>query len=296
MTYSDGSTLTTSGDPSIVTWSSSDETVMTVSETGAWSAIGSGDVTLTATATSDDPSYDGSVFAPITTTVLEVLPEYVTVLTTVPETVAVGETGQATASVHYNNGVNKRSDEHPEIVSWSSSDETLLTIDDNGNYEALAVGDVTVTATSTEIDTLSSSRAMTINVSYDFEMQIGTASYVNGGISHRVGLFGDDVGTMVAGEFPDGSAISCCTANLVRYNDSEQFSFYSDASSRWNDAEKITLTFTFDDDTELTTPALTFNDTRYVLIDEETEHTDIYYAIYAYSNHQAKVKVTRVLV
>ncbi len=236
VTYSDDSTLTTSDDPSIVTWQSLDESVVTVNENGGWSTVGAGEATITATATSDDPSYDGSVFASRSITVLEVLPEYVTVLTTVPETVVIGETGQAIASVHYNNDVNKRSDDHPEIVSWSSSDESLLTIDDDGNYEALAAGDVTITATSTELGTLSSSRAITIDTAYDFIMTIGKPDSAD-----YYGFSADNYGAVDSNRWGDSDTAQIKT--LISRTSDPYFMFRSTEMIEWKDYANVTLRF-----------------------------------------------------
>jgi hypothetical protein len=56
-------------------------------------------------------------------------------------TLTVGETGQITATVTPSNATNKK-------VNWSSSDETIATVDENGAVTAVAAGTATITATS----------------------------------------------------------------------------------------------------------------------------------------------------
>ncbi|MGB4039247.1 MAG: S-layer homology domain-containing protein, partial [Bacillota bacterium] len=56
-------------------------------------------------------------------------------------TLTVGETGQITATVTPSTATNNK-------VNWSSSDETIATVDENGAVTAVAAGTATITATS----------------------------------------------------------------------------------------------------------------------------------------------------
>jgi uncharacterized protein YjdB len=56
-------------------------------------------------------------------------------------TLTVGETGQITATVSPSNATNKK-------VNWSSDNEDVAIVDQNGNVTAVAVGTATITATS----------------------------------------------------------------------------------------------------------------------------------------------------
>lgn len=58
--------------------------------------------------------------------------------------IPVGQTGNLTATVMKNGNVIDRP------VSWKSSDETILAIDENGNYESLAVGNAIISAYMTD--------------------------------------------------------------------------------------------------------------------------------------------------
>ncbi|MCS0074686.1 Ig-like domain-containing protein [Vibrio alginolyticus] len=151
VTYVDEHVISTSDNPSVVQWTSSNESMLTIDSNGAYTAIAGGDVTVTALAVSEDETYDDSVFQTITA----VVPTAVSITTPVPE-LAVGDTGRIAASVTYNNGIAVSSTDNPSVVNWSSSDSTKASIDANGYYSALAKSDeVTFTATSSENATLS---------------------------------------------------------------------------------------------------------------------------------------------
>lgn len=155
VTYVDEHVISTSDNPSVVQWTSSNESILTIDSNGAYRAIAGGDVTVTALAVSEDETYDDSVFQTITKTITAVVPTAVSITTPVPE-LAVGDTGRTTASVTYNNGIAVSSKDNPSVVNWSSSDSTKASIDANGYYSALAKSDeVTFTATSSENATLS---------------------------------------------------------------------------------------------------------------------------------------------
>lgn len=162
VTYVDEHVISTSDNPSVVQWTSSNESILTIDSNGAYTATAGGDVTVTALAVSEDETYDDSVFQTITKTITAVVPTAVSITTPVPE-LAVGDTGRTTASVTYNNGIAVSSTDNPSVVNWSSSDSTKASIDANGYYSALAKSDeVTFTATSSENATLSNGAAFKI--------------------------------------------------------------------------------------------------------------------------------------
>ncbi|EKY4203061.1 Ig-like domain-containing protein [Vibrio alginolyticus] len=162
VTYVDEHVISTSDNPSVVQWTSSNESILTIDSDGAYRSIAGGDVTVTALAVSEDETYDDSVFQTITITITAVVPTAVSITTPVPE-LAVGDTGRTTASVTYNNGIAVSSTDNPSVVNWSSSDSTKASIDANGYYSALAKSDeVTFTATSSENATLSNGAAFKI--------------------------------------------------------------------------------------------------------------------------------------
>lgn len=116
-----------------VTFSSSDATIITVTNTGAWTAVKAGIATITA------KTADGNKTATTTVTVSPavILPTAVSVS---PKTsdVVVGATGKLSTSITPATSTDK-------TVTWTSSDSNIVSIDANGNYTAKAVGTATIT-------------------------------------------------------------------------------------------------------------------------------------------------------
>ncbi|HGS5009609.1 TPA: Ig-like domain-containing protein [Vibrio parahaemolyticus] len=145
VTYSDGNSSTTAEDSGIVTWSSSDESILTIDSSGNFTALDAGSVTVTAFATSTDPAYGNNVSGNTTFNISPVVPSSI-VVSSFPDTVFSGDTGTLTATVTYVDEHVISTSDNPSVVQWTSSNESILTIDSNGTYTAIAGGDVTVTA------------------------------------------------------------------------------------------------------------------------------------------------------
>ncbi|MEK1973778.1 Ig-like domain-containing protein [Vibrio parahaemolyticus] len=145
VTYSDGNSSTTAEDSGIVTWSSSDESILTIDSSGNFTALDAGSVTVTAFATSTDPAYGNNVSSNTTFNISPVVPSSI-VVSSFPDTVFSGDTGTLTATVTYVDEHVISTSDNPSVVQWTSSNESILTIDSNGTYTAIAGGDVTVTA------------------------------------------------------------------------------------------------------------------------------------------------------
>ncbi|MDE6012045.1 MAG: Ig-like domain-containing protein, partial [Prevotella sp.] len=129
-----------------VTWSSSDEKVATVDKDGKVTAIAVGTATITATC--------GSVRATCTVSVVSTPAENITLSQTSAQLKA-GESVILTASVLPETATDK-------TVTWSSSDETIATVDAEGNVTALAVGEATITATAADGSGVSASCQVTV--------------------------------------------------------------------------------------------------------------------------------------
>jgi uncharacterized protein YjdB len=120
-----------------VTWTSSDDSVATVDAAGLVTGVAEGTATITATSV-----FDTSVSGSATVTVsvadaiggIEVSPA--------TATVDEGDTEQLTATL---TGVVGSPDEG---VSWSSSDDSVATVDGDGLVTAVGVGTATITASS----------------------------------------------------------------------------------------------------------------------------------------------------
>ena len=122
-----------------VTWSSSDDAIASVDSDGKVTAVAvGGPVTITATA------HDGSgVTATCAVTVVgAIVPVNSVTLNKAETTITIGENETLTATISPNDATNK-------TVSWSSSNESVATVED-GVVTAKAVGTATITVTTTD--------------------------------------------------------------------------------------------------------------------------------------------------
>ncbi len=136
-TYTDGSTqnLTSS-----VTWTSSSNTIATVSNTGLGYAANLGSVTITATS----GSISGNTGFTVTGAVLVSIE-----VTPTNPTKAKGTTQQFTATGIYSDSTTQNL---TSTVTWDSSDTLISTINSSGLATAVDVGSSTITATSGSIN------------------------------------------------------------------------------------------------------------------------------------------------
>lgn len=129
-----------------VTWTSSNESVVTVKE-GVVSAIMAGDAIVTAKAG------DKTASCKVVVIKREIAVESVT-LNKTSLSLKVGETVTLTATVLPDNATNKK-------VTWKSSDSSVATVDSNGKVKAVAGGSATITATA---DGVSATCSVTVTV------------------------------------------------------------------------------------------------------------------------------------
>ena len=134
-----------------VTWSTSDENVATVDDSGLVTAVAPGTATITAT------TADGSNLSASCTVTIE--PNIV--LATSIELdldnaeMTEGNTTQLTATVLPEDATDKS-------VAWSTNDETVATVDGNGLVTAVAPGTAIITATTNDGSDLSASCTVTV--------------------------------------------------------------------------------------------------------------------------------------
>ena len=126
-----------------VTWSSSNEAVAAVDQNGKVTAKGKGTATITVTSQADSTKK-------ATCTVTVNVPVDSVTLDKSELTLTEGDTETLTATVLPDDATNKS-------VTWSSSNEAVATVDQNGTVTAIAVGSATVTATSQTDSTKSAS-------------------------------------------------------------------------------------------------------------------------------------------
>ena len=122
-----------------VEWSSSNEDVVTVAEDGSLTAVAPGRAVITATST--DPKTAGKVKAVCNVTVGNAV-ESVRV-DWGEDTIAKGSTRRLAVTI-------EPKDALKPALQWTSSNESVMTVDANGNIRAVAVGRATITFTTTD--------------------------------------------------------------------------------------------------------------------------------------------------
>lgn len=121
-----------------VIWTSSDDTIATVDDNGKVTALMEGTATITAT------TNDGGFTAICTVTVNSEIVDVTGVsLSATAKTINAGENFYLTANVTPDNATNKS-------VTWTTSDDTIATVDDNGKVTAKGDGTATITATTND--------------------------------------------------------------------------------------------------------------------------------------------------
>ena len=113
-----------------VVWTSSDNSVATVDANGNVTAVALGSATITASC--------GSVKAECKVTVLPIAVSELTLNKTEMK-IFVGGSSQLAATISPDNATNK-------TIVWTSSDNSIATVDANGNVQAIAVGTAIITA------------------------------------------------------------------------------------------------------------------------------------------------------
>ena len=119
-----------------VTWSSNNESVAIVNENGTITAIGVGNATITVT------TNDGGLTATCVVTVNSVHITSIT-LNKISTTLAVGDTETLIATISPENATDKS-------VTWSSNNESVAIVNENGTITAIGVGNATITVTTND--------------------------------------------------------------------------------------------------------------------------------------------------
>lgn len=116
-----------------LTWTSSDETVATVDETGLVTAVGAGEADVTVSVSDANISSTTHVKVVILPTGVEA-----------PETLSLELNGEATKAL----GAKMTPEDATDVkLAYSSSDESVATVDESGNVTAVGVGECTITTT-----------------------------------------------------------------------------------------------------------------------------------------------------
>lgn len=146
-----------------VLWTSSDESVATVDADGKVTAVYPGEAIITAVC--------GNIPVECKVTVNAIPVEKVT-LDTYEAKLKVGEKIKLTATVLPENATEK-------TLTWTTSDESIVTVDSEGNVTAVALGEAVITATCGEISSVCSvsvvptpAESVTLNIS-EAELKVG---------------------------------------------------------------------------------------------------------------------------
>ena len=150
-----------------VTWSSSNSSVATVDSTGKVTAVSEGGTEITVT------TEDGGFTATCLVTVTVVHVSGVS-LSETAKTIKVGEDFKLTATVSPNDAANKN-------VSWSTSDSSVVTVDQTGKVTAIKEGQATITVT-TEDGNKTASCTVTVEAKFKLSMPIIIAIAVGGAV------------------------------------------------------------------------------------------------------------------
>ena len=132
-----------------LTWTSSDETIATVDEQGVVTGVKVGNTTISATTTdgSDITATCQVTVKPVVATGISVDP--------IAVTITAGETTQLSVTMTPANATYK-------TATWSSSDEAIATVDENGVVTGIAAGQAQVTATTIDGTNLSATSVVTV--------------------------------------------------------------------------------------------------------------------------------------
>lgn len=116
-----------------LTWSSSDEEVATVDETGLVTAVGAGEADITVSVADANISSTTHIKVVILPTGVEA-----------PETLSLELNGEATKAL----GAKMTPEDATDVkLAYLSSDESVATVDESGNVTAVGVGECTITTT-----------------------------------------------------------------------------------------------------------------------------------------------------
>lgn len=162
-------------DAGIVSWTSSNKSVVTVTNTGSLKAIGKGTAIVQAR-TTDGSALSKSVFVKVTEKATSSV--YVAGISLNTSSfggnLLVGSTGTITTTIVPSNATNK-------TLKWTSSNTGVATVDSSGKVKGVGPGSATITATSTDGYSVSKSATITVTQLATKISISGSSSITKGG-------------------------------------------------------------------------------------------------------------------
>lgn len=185
-------TITTTLDPETasfpkVYYTSSNEAIAMVSAEGVVTAVAEGNAEITAMANGKTATVNISVVKPA------VIPATVTMSAETVELTSAANTATLTATVG--------PDGAPQAITWTSSDETVATVDANGVVTGISTGEVTIKATAYGYDDVYGETAVTVTFP---ETDAPETYYENDGAKRTVYTLGENLIKNGSFEYPNG--------------------------------------------------------------------------------------------
>lgn len=169
-----------------ITWSSSDESVVTISTSGLVNAVAPGSATISASASGFSVSTEVTIEAPTLTAIQ---------LSSALTSLALGLDTQINGTGTFNNGVSSAL----ENIQFSSSDETIATVSEQGAVSTLKEGTVIITG---ELAGISDTIELTITEAelLSFNIQLDDLSIADGTstVAFAIGTFTDSSSSPIA--------------------------------------------------------------------------------------------------
>lgn len=168
-----------------VKWSSSDNEVAVVDNNGLVIARKPGEVTISVTTEDGGKTANSQISVVISVESISVDPTEATIF--------LGQTSLLTATILPQNATNQK-------ISWTSSDESIATVDQTGLVTSVAVGSVTITVTAEDGD-LTAASAITV-INEDASMP----DYIENGVNLGKGVkIGEQIWAPVNCGYEEGS-------------------------------------------------------------------------------------------
>ena len=136
-----------------VTWESNNEKVATINSSGLMTLVGTGEVTITCKAV--DGGSGQTIRFTVTKTDHSIKVQKIS-MSGIPEYTYVDDVYTIKTTITPSNATNK-------TLEWSSSDNSIATVDQNGKVTALREGTVKITAKATDGSTASTNAIITVN-------------------------------------------------------------------------------------------------------------------------------------